>query len=341
MSRDDYAAPSTLDWLLEPKEPGVRYLALRDLVRLSSDDPDLVNACAQAHQQGPIAEVLEHMQPEGFWEKPGPGYGPKYRSTVWALILLAQLGASVKEDERISRACQYLLDNAWADGGTFSYNGRPSGTLDCLQGNLCWALTALGCEDQRLAQAFEWMARSVTGEGLAPKEEKKADVRYYAYQSGPDFKCGANYDLPCAWGAAKIMLAFSQLPEERQTSLIQQAIKRGVDFIFSVEPITASWPYQERINSGWWKFGFPVFYITDLLQVAEAMTALGYGDDPRLSSLIQLIKDKSDPQGRWVLEYQYGSKTWGSYGRKGLPNKWVTLRALRVLSTSVGKGVSK
>jgi hypothetical protein len=181
----------------------------------------------------------------------------------------------------------------------------------------------------------------VTGEGIAPKEEKKADVRYYAYQSGPDFICGANYDLPCAWGAAKIMLAFSQLPEERQTSLIRRAIKRGVDFIFSVEPTSASWPYQERINSGWWKFGFPIFYITDLLQVAEAMTALGYGNDPRLSKLIQLIKDKSDPHGRWILEYQYGSKTWGSYGRKGAPNKWVTLRALRVLSNSAGKGASK
>ena len=53
--------------------------------------------------------------------------------------------------------------------------------------------------------------------------------------------------------------------------------------------------------------------------------------DARLANLLALIAGKQDGQGRWPLEYAYGSKTWGSYGRKGQPNKWVTLRALRVL----------
>ena len=46
--------------------------------------------------------------------------------------------------------------------------GAPSGTIDCLQGNLCWALLELGCDDPRLDGAFDWMARTVTGEGMAP-----------------------------------------------------------------------------------------------------------------------------------------------------------------------------
>jgi hypothetical protein len=33
------------------------------------------------------------MNPAGNWVK--PGYSPKYRSTVWALILLAELGAHI------------------------------------------------------------------------------------------------------------------------------------------------------------------------------------------------------------------------------------------------------
>jgi hypothetical protein len=31
------------------------------------------------------------------------------------------------------------------------------------------------------------------------------------------------------------------------------------------------------------------------------------------------------------LEYDYAGKTWGDYGEKKQANKWVTLRALRVL----------
>jgi hypothetical protein len=281
------------------------------------------------------------MEPEGYWARPGAGYNPKYYSTDWSLILLAQLGATVAEDERtatstrggIATACAYLLDHALAKGGLFSYNGAPSGTVGCLQGNLCWALLELGCEDPRLDAAFEWMARSVTGEGVAPIEDKTAPVRYYAYTCGPGFACGPNDKQPCAWGAVKVMLAFSRLPEARRTPLIQRAIKRGVEFVFSVDPATAAYPTPRGNppNRSWWKFGFPVFYVTDLLQNVEALVALGYGDDPRLANAFDIILKKQDDQGRWPLEYDYAGKTWVEFGAKKQPNKWVTLRALRVL----------
>ena len=81
----------------------------------------------------------------------------------------------------------------------------PGRDTSCLQGNLCWALVELGCDDPRLERAFEWMARSVTGEGVAPITDKKALVRYYAGKCGPGFACGANDKLPCAWGAVKAL----------------------------------------------------------------------------------------------------------------------------------------
>lgn len=323
---------TALDWLLEPQDPGVRYLALRDIIRLPSDDSQLSIAKQEAHQQGPIAHILDNMHPEGYWSKAGPGYSPKYRSTVWAIILLAQLGGSIDTDPRIEQACTYLLDHAYAEGGYFTHSGAPGGTFDCLQGNLCWALLELGCQDLRLTQAFEWMARSQVGDGIAPKTDKDAFPRYYAYKCGPGFVCGCNYDLPCAWGATKVMMAFSRLPKEQHTNLIDRAIQMGVEFLFSVDPTTAAWPYKETINNTWWKFGFPVFYNTDLLQVAEALTGLGFRNDPRLSGLIRLIESKADEQGRWKLEHDYKDKTWGNYGKKGQPNKWVTLRALRAIN---------
>jgi hypothetical protein len=328
----------SLSWLLESENPGVRYLALRNLFDLSPDDKKLKTARKLAHKEGPIAHILSKMDEEGYWKRPGTGYGPKYKSTVWALILLAQLGGSVKEDKRIRQACRYYLDQALNPGGQISAmtNAAPSGTVDCLQGNMLWSLMELGYEDKRMDLAYEWMARTTTGEGVAPMKEKHAPVRYFAGKCGPNFACGANNKLPCAWGGVKVLLAFSKLPAEKQTPLIKKAIQQGVDFFYRVDPSTANYPngWAAKPSGNWWKFGFPVFYVTDILQIAEALVGLGYASDPRLANTLELIRSKQDEEGRWPLEYNYDGKTWMRFGKMKEPNEWVTLRALRVLQSA-------
>ncbi len=336
LNEDLILSDETLTWLLEPEEPGVRYLALRDLLERPLDDLDLLEARQRAHIEGPIAPVLNNLQPEGYWVKPGAGYGPKYSGTVWSLILLAQLGASVEADPRIQTACRYLLDHALTEYGQFSISGNPGDTIDCLQGNLITAMLDLGHHDPRLGGAFEWMARTVTGEGVAPMGTKGTAMRYYSGKIGPDFACGANNKLACAWGAVKVMQAFSRLPAEQRTPLIERAIQRGVDFLLDVDPAEAAYPtgYAAKPSGNWWKFGFPVFYVTDMLQNVEALVRLGYGKDPRLANALQVIRDKQDENGRWALEYDYTGKTWVDFGPKKQPNKWVTLRAACVLKNA-------
>jgi len=328
----------SLSWLLEPASPGIRYLALRDLCGRPADDPELAAARQAAHDEGPIATVLAAMEPAGFWLEPGAGYLPKYRSTVWSLILLAQLGAVAALDQRIARACAYYLDHAFNSRGQLSTEGAPSGTVDCLQGNMCWALVELGYDDPRLDQAYDWVARSVTGEGVAPLEDKHAPVRYYPGKCGPLFACGANNKRPCAWGGVKVMLAFSRWPAARRTPLIQRAIEQGAGFLLDGDPAAAGYPngWAEKPSGNWWKFGFPVFYVTDMLQNVEALVGLGYAGDPRLARALELIREKQDAQGRWALEYDYAGKTWVDFGPKKQPNKWVTLRATRVLKAAAG-----
>jgi hypothetical protein len=322
-----------VEWLLELEDIGVKYLAMRDILASNSDD--LIKVKKQAHSEGPIALVLAGMSKEGYWDQPGAGYYPKYTGTVWSIILLSQLGASIRLDKRIAAACSYLLEHTLVKGGQFTVNGLPSGTADCLQGNLCEALLELGCEDPRLDKAYEWMARSVTGEGVAPMTDKSAPVRYYAGKCGPRFACGSNNKLPCAWGAVKVMLAFGKLPQNKRTPLIDNAVSEGVDFLFSRDPVKADYPcgYSSKPSGNWWKFGFPVFYVTDLLQNVEALAGLGYGKDPRLKNALDFILQKQDSQGRWLLDYDYTGKTWSDFGPKKQPNKWVTLRALRVLKS--------
>jgi hypothetical protein len=323
----------TLSWLLEPENPGVRYLAMRDILDKPAAGAEFSAAKASALADGPIAAILNAMAADGYWVEPGAGYYPKYRGTVWSIISLAQLGAHISWDRRIEQACQYVLENTLADGGQFSASGSPSGTADCLQGNLCAALLDLGVRDQRLDKAFEWMARSVSAEGVATMDNRQAPVRYYAGKCGPLFACGSNNKMACAWGGVKVMLAFSKLPMEQRTALIQRAIQKGVDFFFSIEPASAAYPsgWSAKPSQNWWKFGFPVFYVTDLLQLVEALSRLGCADDSRLADALKIIREKQDEQGRWALEYDYSGKTWVDFGVKKQPNKWVTLRAVQVL----------
>jgi hypothetical protein len=133
------------------------------------------------------------------------------------------------------------------------------------------------------------------------------------------------------------MLAFSKLPAAYRTPRIEAAIEAGVAFLFSVDPVTAEWPcgWAPKPSPNWWRFGFPVFYVTDILQVAEALVGLGYGADPHLRSTLEFVRSKADTAGRWPTQYNYSGKTWCDWGHGGRPNKWVTIRALRVLKNTV------
>ena len=326
----------TFAWLLETSSPGVRYLALRDLLSTPPQDPELEQAARAAHTEGPIQIYLDAMAPEGYWSEPGPGYLPKYFSTVWSLIALAQLGAAIQFDPRLARACRYICDQALTEYGQFSASGTPGSTCDCLQGNLLAALLDLGFDDPRLDLAVDWMARSVTGEGVAPLGDKSTPVRFYAGKCGPNFACGSNNKQPCAWGAVKVMSAFSKLPENKRTPLVERAIQQGLDFLLGVDPATADYPngWAAKPSRNWWKFGFPVFYVTDVLQIAEALVGLGLAEDPRLGNLLQLIQETGGAEVRWSLDYDYRGKTWADFGQRKQANKWVTLRALRVLTRS-------
>ena len=327
-----------MNWLLEEDadHPGVRFFALTDLEGQLADDPDVVAARRAVMERGPVPAILAAQDALGFWVKPGAGYSPKYRSTVWSLIYLAQLGAD-PADPRVRTGGEYLLANATASTGALSLNGTPSSYIHCLGGNLGAALLDLGFErDERLRGALEVMARYVTGENVAPPGEQDALLRYYAYTCGPGFRCGANDKLPCAWGAVKVLRALARVPEAERTPAMQSALAATVDFLFSVDPATAGYPtgYSDKPSTSWFKFGFPVFYVTGVLQSAEALTEAGYGGDPRLAATYDLILGKRDAEGRWKMEYSYEGKTWADAEQKGKPSKWVTLRARWVLKAA-------
>ena len=326
-----------LGWLLEPSEPAVRHLALRQLLDRPIDDPDVVEARRAAMAADPIASILAAQDPEGYWEKPGPGYATKYRGTVWQLIFLDQLGAD-PDDERIQRACAYVLSHSQAESGGFGASGvagagapPPSHVIHCLNGNLVRALIGFGwLDDPRVVGAVEWQARAITGE--------PAVTWYASGTSGPGFACAANEKLPCAWGAVKALGGLSRVPVERRSREVSRAIEAGIDFLLSRDPAVADYPAgwgNTRPSGSWFKLGFPSGYVADVLQNLEVLAEAGHARDPRLVNALEWLLARAGSDGRWTNDYAYHGKTWVDFERQGRPSKWVTLRACRVLRSAL------
>ncbi|MBN1177618.1 MAG: nitrogen fixation protein NifH [Anaerolineae bacterium] len=308
----NHPAADPRPWLLEadPVNPGVRLFALRDLLHRPAGDPDVIAAQAAVMRTGPVAAILDAQYPAGYWVKPGPGYSPKYRATLWQVIFLPQLGADGR-DERVRRAVEYVFDHAQASDEAFSFNGRPKGGVFCLWGNVVKALLDLGwAGDPRLARSIDVLAGAVTGAG---------------------FGCAYNEGLPCAWGAIRTLWAFNRIPAALRTPAVDAAAATCAEFLLGYDVARANYPTATRISLNWFKFGYPLAYITDLLLNVEVLVEAGYGSDPRLDAARAVVRSGQDAQGRWKLDYTYNGKMWADVEQKGKPSKWVTLRALRAL----------
>jgi hypothetical protein len=314
-----YVRGDPLSWLLEEDNPSVRYFVLRDLLGRPADDPDLMEARASITTSQPVREILEAQYPQGYWVKPGRGYSPKYRATVWQLIFLADLG--VRAHEAIDRACQFVLEHSLvSEEGLFSATKASTGTIVCLNGNLLRALQHLGYGDYPTVRTVsEALAKTIVEDG---------------------FKCRANATdrarketwLPCAWGAIKALRALALIPQEQRSPTLKLAMDWGVDFLMSRDPAVADYPSGSGLVSPlWFKLGFPLGYTSDILEALDALVRLGHGGDERLWPAIELVLEKQDSAGRWPLERTL-TKTWTSFGEKNRPSKWVTLKALRMLS---------
>jgi hypothetical protein len=317
-------------WLLENNrsQPAIRYYTLRDILGRDENDKEVKAAKAAIMLSGPVPVILE-----GYWDKPGFSFRPKYRRTEYTLINMAQLGAD-GADPRIRASCEILLSRYIDSNGGLSFTGTPSDFNHCTAGIMGAALIDFGwLDDRRLQRAMEWLAQTITGEGVADASSRDTNRRYYkSRNSAPLFVCALNGNLPCAWGAIKAMLALSKVPPAQRTRNMHEAIKLGVDFLLSHDPAVADYPFGRgnKPSSRWFTFFYPLGTSADILQNLEVLAALGQAQNPRLANALALVISKQNQQGRWLLEHTYVD----IQEKKGQPSKWVTLRALRVLKAA-------
>lgn len=316
------------DWLLTDNNPSVRYMALTELCGLPETDADVRAARLAIMQTGIVPRMLALMDTDEYRKALPRFYTGKYRGLVWSLITLAELCAT--PNEQIRAHCEYLLANSQelTEGG-FAQNlsaktggGRKTEVIPCLSGNMVWSLIRLGClDDPRVGKGIDWLVRFMR---LNDGTEVHPQVEPYRHYE----PCWGAHT--CHMGVVKALKAYSVIPPERRTDAVNTAIADAAEFLLIHHIYKQSHNLSRVSKPGWRKFGFPLMYQTDVLEILDILTALGYRD-PRMDEAMELMLQKQDAQGRWLMENTYAAdRGLVPFDREGDPSPWITLRAMRV-----------
>ena len=323
-----------LNWLLEKENPAVRYATLTTFLDAPINDKHVVAAQKMMMEGGPIRALLDVQSPEGWWTDPYRYYLDKYRGTVWSLLILAHLGAD-SSDTRIRNACEFLFTHAMDEvsvGFSVESSRRDGKALKrliipCLTGNMVYTLIKLGFgDDHRTHKAINWICRyqrTDDGAGQAPS----GDV--YARNQ----ECWGNHT--CHMGVAKALKGLAAIPEEKRSPTVQHKIEELVHYFLIHHIYKKSHDLKVVSKPNWTKFGYPLMYQSDALELLDIMASLP-GHAPQLEDAITLVENKRTGDGIWLLENSYSDRFLIPLERKKEPSKWVTLRALRVLKTYRG-----
>jgi len=292
---------ATLEWLLEPDNPSVRLNTLRFLLDRSEHDPDVLQSAGTINVSPPVKTILDLQEPGGHWAPEKSFYTGKYKSTVWTLLVLAELGADARA-ERIQAACEFILENAQhhASGGFSQQGGRNGGQVSdiipCLTGNMLWVFVRFGyLDDPRVQSAIDWIVRYQRcddGEGKVPSG--------WPYDNWEI--CRGRHT--CHMGVVKTLKAFAGFPKEKRSKAIRQTIGRAAEFMLIHHIFKRSHNLARVSKPGWKKFGFPLMYQTDVLEILNLQLDLGHRD-PRMAVAVELVRAKQCDDDRWKLEYCY------------------------------------
>lgn len=288
-------------WLLSPSNPSARYLTLREVLGCPEEAPAVRASRAAIPQVSPARDILRAQYPQGYWMHPGIGYSPRYRATVWQILILAQLGMG--RCEPLDRAVDHLFHENQCADGPFRASKEDSDAPIGLNGSLLWALETLGYGDEPpVRRAWSWLLEQVdsavrgrTGSAEAPR--------------------------PSAW--VKVLWALNAVPSRRRDCRTRDASRAAVRRLLGLLQ------HPSDKEPGWKPLTFPLTESADLLQWLEVLAAAGHGDDVCLRAVRERLTRKRGDDGAWPLERIPG-KLWADFGELDEANKWITLRALTV-----------
>jgi len=122
---------------------------------------------------------------------------------------------------------------------------------------------------------------------------------------------------------------------------VAAARQRGEEYLLE-RRLFRSLRTGQVINPDWSQFSFPTRWYYDVLRGLEYLRAALPAPDERCAEAIELVLQKRQPDGRWLLESPHpGDEHFDMDPGAGQPSRWITLRALRVLRWSGRVGDSR
>lgn len=331
---------STLEWLLEPDNPPVRYLTLTDLLGRRPADPEVVEAKSRLNHYGPTQTILGQF--EEFRDDEKPDAYRKYTGKYWQLIFLGQFRTDGK-DPRVREIAEKIIDSRnWS---LIKQGGQ------CLTANILSALILLGYgEHPAVRKAAIGLAERVLSDGGIDCEVMEYSLLPFCYMAQP-----------------KLLLCFAADPELRKQPSVAAAIvllsrnllahqvfvyvpgnRNEWHKVLELKPskeelagrTVRSWLQEQKKRflaerglgepsekPGWLKFGFPLHYNSDLLEALYALALCGVAPENSLEKPLEILREKMTPDGRWRLANSLNGKMRADVESVGKPSKWLTYRA--------------
>jgi len=301
-----------IQWLLQDDEPSMKLRTLRELLDADDAMPEVRRAKSAILQSMPVRDLLEKMQPDGYWLQKNPrtkatvGDGVMYGSfgsTHFYLAYLAELGMDRTQPE-VEKAADRYLNLQKPDGDWLNH-------YSCLLGYNIRTFVRLGYrEDVRIKRSIDLMLQTIREDGgyLCDWHEGKYKTRQVK---------------SCIRGSVKCLLAFAELPEywdhPRCRQLVDYFLRRGGVYQSNHPGIF--------VNQDMQRFSFPITWRANLWEVLYALCKMGHGNDERLQSAWNVLESRADIEGRYQLDWTPTECPW-KVGKSGEINKWITFYAM-------------
>ena len=302
-----------LKWLLD-SDPSIRWQVLRDLTDASPDE--VAAERARVAQEGWGARLLELQDPEGTWA--GGMYNPPYQGIVFTLDLLMRLGVD-PDDPAVRSAIDKVTGLRWEE---WDNNPFFAGEVEpCVNGRILSEAAYFGVLGENSDRLVSVLLQDRLGDGgwncEAPQRSKVSSF---------------DSTICVLEGLFDYETAVGPRPETTE------ARRRAEEYLLERRLFRRKSTGQV-IDEQFVNFGFPPQYFYDVLRGLEYLRAAGVQPDERMREAIDLVRDKRQDDGTWLLDTRH--RKWGglffTLGEDaGEPSRWNTLRALRVLRWADG-----
>lgn len=299
-----------IEWLTSTRIPSIRYLTLRELLHHPPDSPEVVAAKSSIMNIGPVPEMLSQQTAAGHWSGEHSYYTPKYTSTHWSMMLLAELHAD-GHDARIQQGVSYMLDHTHEalsncrEGEVFHWT--------CLWGKMVRYAIVFGYQhDERVQELIPLLAESITNNACL---------------------CRYNGKIACAWGVVDSLWALAAIPEKDRSPQVNAAIKTGLKFLLQDYNLTqANYPNPaNKVHPIWFNLNFPVFYQSDILFTLRMLMALNALDSGEVIPALDWLEAKRGENEHWRGSSPFRARTWRSIADKDEVHRWVSLYSALIL----------